>query len=61
VDFFQLKAGAFGAVLVGPDLEGAFAGLVADRAVQRVVDEDKLQDRLLGAGDGRGGAMRAHM
>jgi hypothetical protein len=61
VDFFQLEAGAFRAVLVGPDLKGAFAGLVADRAVQRVVDEDKLQDRLLGAGDSRGGAMRTHM
>jgi hypothetical protein len=61
VDFFQLEAGAFGAVLVGPDLKGALAGLVADRAVQRVIDEDKLQDRLLGAGYGRGGAMRAHM
>ncbi len=44
-------------MLVGVVLEAAFAGLIADRAVQRVVDEQELHDRPLRlVGVRRGGA-----
>ena len=39
-------------------LQGALAALVADRAVQRVVDEQELHDAALGAVDHLGGVLR---
>ena len=44
-----------GAVLEGQVLERALAALVADRAVERVVDEDELERRVLALGGLRGG------
>ena len=47
------EAALAAAVLVGVVLQVALAGLVAHRAVDRVVDEQELHDRLL-VGDGLG-------
>jgi hypothetical protein len=58
---FLLKARPLWAVFVGPDLEGAFARLVTDRAVQRVVNENELQYRLLGLAHSSRAAMGAYM
>ena len=48
------------AVLERQVLERALAALVADRAVERVVDEDELERRVLALGRLRGGLRRAH-
>src|SRR5205814_2704991 len=45
-----------GAVAEGQVLERALAALVADRAVERVVDEDELERRVLRLGGHRRGA-----
>ena len=48
VDFFHGEAALGSSVTEDHVLELAFAALVADRAVERVVDEQKLQGRLPG-------------
>lgn len=47
--FPELESRSFRTVLVGLILEGAVSGLVADRTVEWMVDEQKLQIVLLGA------------
>ena len=49
------------AVLHGLFLQAAFAGLVADRAVERVVDEEKLHDALAALFDELAGGADAHV
>jgi hypothetical protein len=49
------------AVRHGLVLQGALAALVADRAVQRVVDEQQLHDAVLRLVRLGGGALRAHV
>ena len=41
-------------------LQGAFAALIADRAVQRVVDEQEFHHAFLGATGNLGGALGLH-
>src|SRR3954470_5037651 len=52
-----MEARVAGAVAVGEVLQRALAALVADRAVERVVEQDELEYRLLA----RGGVLRARV
>ena len=54
------EAAAAGAVLIGLVLQRAFAALVADGTVQRMIDEQELQDGFLSGFDFGGGREDGH-
>ena len=55
------EAGAAAAVFDGVFLEAAFAGLVADRAIEGVVDEEELHDALAAGFDQLAAGADAHV
>src|SRR5699024_2848413 len=47
VDLLNFKPTAFRSVFIGLDLQRTLAGLITNRAVQRVIDQEKLHRILL--------------
>ncbi len=60
MNFLVLEAASFRTIFVRLDLKRAFAGLIADRAIERMVDEDELENVFLSTAHQLGCHMRFH-